>query len=153
MNNTARLGMPLLIPGQGQKDVTHNEALLKLDMLVQPVAQSARVVTPPVSALRGQCWIVPADAEGDWQDKEGTIAYWFEGGWRFAEPGDGWTLWLIDEGVAVRRSGGAWLKSLMVTNPLPPIPVPTSGGVIDEQARSAIATIIQRLADLGLVEQ
>ena len=34
---TPRFGLPLLAPGQAAKELTHNEALSLLDLLVQPV--------------------------------------------------------------------------------------------------------------------
>ena len=39
MTYTNRLKLPLLYSGQAQKEVTHNEALNLLDVLVNPVAQ------------------------------------------------------------------------------------------------------------------
>ena len=33
--STARLALPLIAPGQAQKEVSHNEALAALDLLVQ----------------------------------------------------------------------------------------------------------------------
>ena len=38
-DTTARLALPLLLSSQAQKHVTHNEALIALDALVQVVKQ------------------------------------------------------------------------------------------------------------------
>ena len=40
METTNRLGLPLLIPGQSQKETVHNEALLALDTLVGALSRS-----------------------------------------------------------------------------------------------------------------
>jgi hypothetical protein len=37
MSQTARLGLPYIVSGQAQKEVTHNEGLNKLDAFVTPV--------------------------------------------------------------------------------------------------------------------
>jgi len=37
--STPRLALPLLAVAQAQKEVTHNEALALLDLLVQPAAK------------------------------------------------------------------------------------------------------------------
>lgn len=46
-DGTDRLRLPLLTAGQAQKEVTHNEALLLLDLLVQASVQSAGLTSPP----------------------------------------------------------------------------------------------------------
>ena len=46
-NETARLQMSLLQPAQAQKHVTVNEALMRLDGLVNMVLQSTSVAIPP----------------------------------------------------------------------------------------------------------
>ena len=52
---TARLGLPFLQAGQGQKELTHNEALAMLDIAVQPVVLEVGLATPPATPLPGQC--------------------------------------------------------------------------------------------------
>ncbi|WP_312846581.1 hypothetical protein [Sphingopyxis sp. PET50] len=44
--STARLALPLLAMAQAQKEVTHNEALTLLDLLVQPVVEAGPQATP-----------------------------------------------------------------------------------------------------------
>lgn len=53
---SSRLALPFLQPGQAQKHVTHNEALARLDLLVQLVVQDFDATTPPVSPQAGQIW-------------------------------------------------------------------------------------------------
>ncbi|MCG2839751.1 DUF2793 domain-containing protein [Sandaracinobacter sp. RS1-74] len=149
---SARLGLPLLIPGQGQKDVTHNEALMALDMLVQPVAVSATATVPPASPSEGQCWMVPANATGEWQGHGDCIACWTAGGWRFAVAAEGWALWLLDESVVLRRGNGAWVRSGTVGPRAEAVDLPAGGAVVDSEARLAISTLVERLVELGLVQ-
>ena len=42
-DSTARLALPFLAPGQAQKELYHNEALSRLDLLVQTVVLSALI--------------------------------------------------------------------------------------------------------------
>lgn len=151
MANSARLRLPFLIPGQGQKDITHNEALMMLDMLVQPVAQSVEIDIPPATRQDGGCWIVPAGAQGDWAGQDGAVAYWSDGGWRFAQPAEGWQIWVVDEQAFFCYTGGIWKRLLTVTDKGEAIAGPAGGSTVDVQARASIAAIIHRLEGLGIL--
>ena len=64
MDHTSRLDLPFIMGGQALKHITHNEALQRLDALVQPVVESAAVTTPPTTPLPGEAYLVPAGASG-----------------------------------------------------------------------------------------
>lgn len=145
---SARLGLPLLVPGQGQKDITHNEALLQLDMLVQPVVLTASALVAPENREAGACWLVPPGAGSDWAGRDGEIACWTSGGWRFVVPREGWTVWVADEAVALRRVGGIWRNHPSVGAPVVP---PSGGAVVDAEARIAINALLDRLRDSGVI--
>lgn len=49
MSKSQRLGFPMLAAGQAQKELTHNEALLLLDALVQGCSPSEPANDPPQS--------------------------------------------------------------------------------------------------------
>ncbi len=93
LTQTDRIGLPLLAAGQAQKELAHNEALLLLDLVSQPVAQSADLTAPPGAPAAGQCWIVAPSASGDWAGRDGALAGWTDNGWRFAMPAEGWRAW------------------------------------------------------------
>lgn len=57
---TPRMGLPLILGGQAQKHVTHNEALSVLDALLPSVVVSATVTTPPASPAEGEAYIIPS---------------------------------------------------------------------------------------------
>jgi hypothetical protein len=50
---TPRLALPLLQPGQAQKETTHNEALAVLDLVVQASVLAVGTNVPPVAAELG----------------------------------------------------------------------------------------------------
>lgn len=53
----ARNALPFLQVGQAQKEITHNEALVIVDALLQPTAQSAET-TPPIGLGGAGCWFL-----------------------------------------------------------------------------------------------
>lgn len=142
--STARLALPLLAMAQAQKEVTHNEALTLLDLLVQPVVEAGPLAAPPPSPGAGQGWIVGAGATGDWSGREGALALWTAGGWRFVTPSAGMrTLRLSDESW-LRFDGGGWIEPATVASP-------AGGATIDSEARAAIAALILALVGHGLL--
>lgn len=108
MADTARLSLPLIAAEQALKHVTHNEAIQALDALVQLVVEELAVVTPPEVPSLGQCFEVGAAASGGWTGKDGQLATWTEGGWRYAVPYEGWVLWDKNTGAAYVFLGGTW---------------------------------------------
>ena len=112
-NDTMRLGMPLLQPAQAQKHVTVNEALMRLDGLVNLVLQSATRGTPPAAVIDGECWAVPAVAEGEWQGHEGMIALASNGGWVFVLPSAGMRAFVADRGAEAIHDGTSWVAGAL----------------------------------------
>ncbi|AUH63141.1 DUF2793 domain-containing protein [Paracoccus zhejiangensis] len=108
-NDTARLGLPLLMPAQAQKHVTVNEALMRLDGLVGLVLQSTSVTTPPDVVTDGLCWAVPDGAGGDWQGQGGQIAIGANGGWVFRQPALGLRAFVADRGLQAIHDGRDWV--------------------------------------------
>jgi hypothetical protein len=109
MDDTARLALPFIMPGQALKHITHNEALNRLDALVQPVVEAMTVAVPPTSPLAGEAWIVPAGASGAWAGHAAEIAAWQDGAWSFLDPAEGWQV--FDRATDTLRifDGAAWV--------------------------------------------
>lgn len=111
-DQTARLGLPYLAAGQMQKHVTLNEALTRLDALVQTAVVSRTVPVQPAGPPDGSLYILPADAAGSaWAGRpEGTLFRAEAGGWSVVEPPDGLVVLVADAGELVVRDGGAWVS-------------------------------------------
>ena len=164
MAQTDRLGLPLLAAGQAQKEVMHNEALARLDLVIQATVESADLTTPPVSPSPGACWIVASGGSGDWAGRDGALAGWTAGGWIFAMPEAGWRVWAVDRAGAIRFDGTDWIDEpvradgfyvgdeRVVGARRAAIPSPAGGTVQDVEARAAIADILSALRAHGLVE-
>lgn len=148
---TARFGLPLLVAGQGQKDITHNEALVAVDVLVHPSVRSRQNSAPPEFPENGACWLVPAGAVGNWSGKTDAIACWTAGGWRFLALPEGGSVWIEDEAVSVRFRGGSWILDAPRNYPAVAVPDPVGGTIIDAEARAAMASILDRMRHLGLL--
>ena len=113
---TPNLTLPYILPSQAQKHVTHNEALQRLDALVQLTIR-ATLATPPGTPEDGACFLVDAGAGGLWSGKDGQIAVRQDGAWTFFVPRDGWRGWFAASGTLLIHEDGEW-------NPLP---LPESG--------------------------
>lgn len=107
-SETTRLQMALLAPAQAQKHVTVNEALMRLDGMVNLVLQSVSTAVPPLAVLDGQCWGLPASSEGSWAGQGGRIAVGANGGWIFLPPTPGLRAFVADRGQQAIHDGTDW---------------------------------------------
>lgn len=109
-DQTARLGLPYLAAGQMQKHVTLNEALTRLDALVQTAVISRTEANQPTAPADGVLYILPPEALGsDWTGKpEGALVRAEGGGWTSVDVSDGLVALVLDAGELVVRAGGGW---------------------------------------------
>ncbi|MEL6287342.1 MAG: DUF2793 domain-containing protein [Pseudomonadota bacterium] len=108
MSSTANLDLPYIAPAQAQKHVTHNEALRKLDTLVQLTLASRGVLEIPQDPADPTCYAVPTNAVGAWADRAGEVACFTDGAWTYVMPRAGWRAWVEDEAVLVVWNGSTW---------------------------------------------
>ncbi len=108
MSNTPNLQLPFILAAQAQKHVTHNEAIRKLDAIVNLAVADRDLAAPPGSPIEGQRFIVAAGPTGAWAGQAAKIAAYQDGAWAFYTPIEGWTAWVADEDVLVIWSGTAW---------------------------------------------
>ena len=163
MDQTARFALPYLAPGQLQKELFHNEALQRIDMLICPVVEGPPAASPPASPAVGSCYLVGVGASGAWAGYDGSLAGFTEGGWRFAAPTDGMTLVDRASGQLLSRRSGPWEAGILraqevrvdgvtvVRNRQPAIADPASGGVTDSECRAAVGQILAALRAHGLI--
>lgn len=159
---TTRLALPLIAPGQAQKEVAHNEALARIDMIVQASALTIGDDAPPGTPMAGDCWIIGNSPTGAWAGYAGQVAGWTEGGWRFVAPRAGMQLWVESAQMFARYDGTGWNigeitasslsidGNVMLSAPVAAIGTPTGGTTVDTEARATLATIISALSHHGL---
>lgn len=109
MDDTPRLGLPQIIGGQALKHITHNEALMRLDLLVQASVETSSLPSPPTSPIEGEAFIVPTGATGAWAGHVSEIAAFQAGAWTFYDPASGWQVFDKATGSLLVFSGTAWL--------------------------------------------
>ena len=162
-DTTARLALPLLQSGQAQKEMTHNEALARLDLAVQPRVATIGLNDPPASPAAGDCWIVGAAPTGDWSGMAGALAGWTDDGWRFVAALDGMVIWVADQAVPARYLAGAWVIGDLAGAQVSiggvkvlgaqaaAIAEPSGGTVVDAEGRATIGQILAALRGHGLI--
>ena len=111
-DHSARLALPYLAAGQMQKHVTLNEALTRLDALVQTAVVSRTTTSQPDAPDDGALWILPGGATGaDWSTRPaGALMRAEGGGWTMVPPADGLIALVLDAGELVVRQGGDWIE-------------------------------------------
>lgn len=161
---SARYEFPFIIPGQAQKELFHNEALVIIDAGLHPAVEGAPLDAPPVAPTPGACWLIGPGASGAWAGKAGMLASWTASGWRYVRPQPGMTVWDKAGGYHRRWTGTAWnageiagsavhVGGLKVVGARQPSVAPPSGGaVVDAEARAAVAALIVSLKSHGLIE-
>lgn len=161
---SARHDLPFLIPGQAQKEFFHNEALARIDIILCAAVENAGVAVPPTDPEPGQAWIVTSAAAGAFQGRVNQIACWTESGWRFVQavPGmqawnkvdDYFMIWTGDSwGAGVIRGSSVNIEGKQIIGErLPAIAAPAGGGVVDAEARAAIAALTAALKTHGLTD-
>jgi hypothetical protein len=138
--------------------------LARVDAALHASVEEAPLSVPPAAPLEGQSWIVAPDATGAWSGREGELACWTEGGWRFVQPVPGMLIWNKAAGHWLRHASNGWSDGELPATALfvggvkvvgerqPAVPSPSGGTVIDEEARAAILAVTAALKSHGLIE-
>ena len=111
MSATTHLNIALVEQAQAQKEVTVNQALTRLDALLNTGAKSRTTNTPPVSPVSGDLYIIGSSPTGAWLSQAGNLAY-YDQVWKFIVPNTGVTLWVNDENLIYTYSSAAWVAAV-----------------------------------------
>lgn len=139
---TPRHALPLLFPGQVQKEFYVNEAHTLVDALLHCAVEEVTDV-PPTAPEDGACWLVGSAPTGDWTGQADKLACRQLGNWLFLTPGEGLSVSNSANGQVMRFIGGSWAA------PTPPT-VPAGGATIDSELRTAFAALLDALAAAGI---
>lgn len=147
MMNTPRFELPNIMVSQAHKEITHNEALIRIDALLHMTVIATSTIPPSLNASdAGKSWLVGAGAVGQWSGKDDAVATWSGTSWDFFQPVEGMAVWHLGSGVELKYVGGDWHVPATIQ-------LPQGGGVIDAEARSAIAQILTQLRQSGIIDQ
>ncbi len=141
-DNTPILQLPLILPAQAQKHVTHNEALRLLDLMVQLSVLTRNLTVPPATPSVGDRHIVPTGATAAWAGQAGKIALYAVTGWEFVTPLTGWTAQVMGEGQAAVFDGLIWKAPSDGTVAVARLGVSTAADATNRLAVSSPATLL-----------
>lgn len=139
-DETVNLALPYILPSQAQKHVTHNEALRRLDGLVQLVLHS-EISAPPASPPEGRCFAIGAAPTGAWSGRAGRIALFEDGAWTYLAPQAGWIAWFVDAGRQKIWTSSAW-ADLLSESSIPKLGVNASADTTNRLVVSSAATLL-----------
>ncbi|WP_324809470.1 DUF2793 domain-containing protein [Sphingomonas sp. LY29] len=149
--------------GQAQEEVFHNEALSLLDALIVPVVEDGAHVEPPTDAVVGRCFRIGAERTGAWIGREGQLAAFGEGGWRYIDPPVGMRVTERSSGLCVHRRNGDWQVGIehlaevrvegvrVIGKRAAPIDQPAGGATVDSECRETVAAILAAMKGHGLI--
>lgn len=120
MTDTPKLGLTYLEAAQAQKHVGVNDALRRLDGVVQAGVIDKDLSAPPVGPATGDAYIVGAAPSGLWAGQADNLAIWHDTAWFFYAPSAGWIVYVEDEDAFYKYTGASWSVFGAVTT--------TSGG-------------------------
>ena len=149
MEVTPRLGLRTLVPGQAQKEITVNESLQILDVVVAGAVEEPARADPPTAPAVGTSYIVASGATSAWAGQDDAIAAFTPGGWRIIAPADGLCVLVKSTGETLRYSSAGW--SLVLSAPRAAISDVAGGGTVDAESRTAISAILGALRAHNLI--
>ena len=145
---TARLSLPLMQEAQAQKHVTHNEALVALDAVVQ-IGVAGVADAPPADPADAERWIVGPAPTGAWAGQAGAVAaregFGAGGWWAFHAPRVGWTAWDAGAGALLAWDGAAWVS--VAPDRVARLGVGTDADAVNRLAVAAPATLLSHAGD------
>ena len=106
---TPRLALPFLQAGQALKNITHNEALQRLDASHYLSCSDMAANDLPDEPAANRAVIISETPAASISDRAGQIAVFIANSWIWFTPTSGWTIW--DEAAATLRifNGESWI--------------------------------------------
>jgi hypothetical protein len=163
METTERLSLPMIIPGQAQKELFHNEALQVIDIVLAAAVEQPPLNDPPANPAAGACYLVGDAPSGEWAAYAGSVASFGSAGWRFVAPVVGMTVSVKPTGAIATFGTTGWeigsirgsqliIDGNQVVGPrAAAIADPSGGTTVDTEARTALEQILACLRHHGLI--
>ena len=163
MPTSARFGAPYLQAGQVQKETTVNEGFTIFDIAVSAAVDGFLANTPPGSPSIGSAYVLGGSPTGAWSGHPHALAGYTPGGWRYIAAVEGLSVTEKASGEVATFRSGAWEKghvraaklsvsgTQVVGAQLAAVADPAGGTTVDAEARAAIAALLVRLRQHGLI--
>ncbi len=136
------LALPFLQPNQAQKHVTHNEALRRLDIVVQLRVAGFDATTPPDSPETGEIHALGQTPVAGWAGHGGELAAWIDSTWHFVTPLEGWRAWGRAERQLRIWDGTGWVLPRSETSNLDGVGIGTSPDAANRLSVKSEATLL-----------
>ena len=114
---TPRLDLPFLQAGQALKNITHNEALLRLDAGLYLSCSDMAANNLPSDPAENLVLLMSQTPETALTHQAGQIAVFTSGRWMWFTPKAGWSLWDVTDETLCIFNGTAWVKPFPDTAP------------------------------------
>ena len=112
---TARLDLPFLQAGQALKNITHNEALQRLDSGLYLSCSNMGATSLPDNPAEDLVLLVSHSPDITLSDRIGQIAVFTANGWVWFTPKPGWSLWDETEQTLRIYNGESWVPPMKET--------------------------------------
>lgn len=136
------LSLPYLQASQAQKHVTHNEALRRLDILVQLGVAGFGALAPPPAPEDGEIYALGAGATGAWAGRDGDLAAWLDGSWYFLTPQEGWRAWSRQDAALRIWNGADWVLPPAATDNLDGLGIGLAADAVNRLAVRSEAALL-----------
>ncbi len=146
-DNSPILALPFLQPSQAQKHVTHNEALRRLDIVVQLSVAAFDATTPPADPEEGDIHALSAAPVAAWAGQAQALAAWLDGTWHFIPPQEGWRAWGRAERQLRIWDGAGWVLPQGETDNLDGLGIGTTPDAVNRLAVQSEATLLSHDGD------
>lgn len=141
--STANLELPTSPSGPSNISVAFNDAMQRIDGLVQLIIEDNTLNDPPVtvSGDEGKRWIVASVPTGDWVGHTNDVALCTAPGlWKYLSPKNGWRGRVLVDGLYYIFDGSSW-------NVDPGVTAAFSDLVGSPSDNAALATVLADKAD------
>lgn len=138
---TPLLSLPLILPAQAQKHVTHNESLRLLDILVHLAVLDRDRSVPPALPAEGDRHIIGPDATGEWAGHDGKVAAFWGGAWAILAPRPGWQARILAENRTLAHDGSDWQPAFATPETVASLGIATPADAQNRLAVAAPATL------------
>lgn len=102
------LGIAYMVASQGGKEITFNDMVNIVELLIDRTVKSITVTTPPASPNEGDAYIIPSGATGAWSSEVGQIAQYIGGAWVYYTARIGWLFYVVSESKYFKWGGSSW---------------------------------------------
>ncbi len=105
---TSNLDIELLSLNQARKEVTVNEALIKIDALLNTSIIDIGTNNPPENPKNGDLYAIGDIPTGQWEGRKNQLAFWYYNNWYFLNPKIGLYMFIQSKNRFYFYNGKKW---------------------------------------------